>query len=323
MRLWSVCLLIVAVAAASVGCGSSPHAYNFFSRSAKPKQVVHNSDYRVMSFNLRTKFVGDGPNYWDHRKEYVVQSIQKFSPDLLGTQECQASQARYLKAHLPGYEFVGAGRNDGKGDGEMCGIFYRSDKFTKLDQGHFWLSETPYEPGSKSWGSSYRRMVSWVKLIPRSGGEPFYFFNTHLDNSSERARVQQAWLLRRMIDQIADGRSTIVTGDFNTGYETTPYQLLVHGPQDWRGYLVDTYSQVNKVTGHGEGTRHKFHGGTDGDRIDWIMTTDNFTTVSATIDRTHYGGRYPSDHFPVTAVVRQQQGSRFAGHRSSYYAGGS
>ena len=61
----------------------------------------------------------------------------------------------------------------------------------------------------------------------------------------------------------------------------------------------------------------------DGERIDWIMTTDNFTTVSAAIDRTHYGGKYPSDHFPVTAVIRQEQGSRFAGHRSSYYAGGS
>jgi endonuclease/exonuclease/phosphatase family metal-dependent hydrolase len=299
-----------------------PQASSFFSRRSAQRNVAGHGDLRVMSFNLRTKFFADAHNHWDHRRDLVVRSIKQFSPDLLGTQECQVSQARYLKSQLPGYQFVGAGRDDGEAGGEMCAIFFRNDKFTKLDQGHFWLSETPYKAGSKSWGSSYRRMVTWVKLMPHSGNrEPFYFFNTHFDNSARRARVQQAWLLRRMIDQIADGRPSVVTGDFNTDSDTTPYQLLVRGPQDWRGYLIDTYRKINPVPREGEGTRHKFSGGTSGDRIDWIITTDNFTTINAAIDRTQYGGKYPSDHFPVTAVLRLQDGSRFAGHRSTYVGG--
>lgn len=321
-----MCRILSVLAVVSVmlsGCGTGTQSYNFFGKRQTTQTATNNNDYRVMSFNLRTKFIMDAHNHWNHRKDLVAQSIKQFSPDLLGTQECALDQAMYLKSQLPGYQFVGAGRDDGKAGGEMCAIFFRSDKFTLLDKGHFWLSETPDQPGSKSWGSSYRRMVSWVKLAPRGGNrEALYFFNTHLDNTAARARVQQAWMLRRMMDAIADGRPAIVTGDFNTDSETTPYQLLVRGPQDWRGYLIDTYREVNPVPAETEGTRHNFHGGTSGDRIDWIITTNNFATLNAAIDRTNYNGQYPSDHFPVTAVVRMQRGSQFAGHRSTM-AGGS
>lgn len=304
------------------GCAADTQSYNFFNKRQAGQRLANTSDYRVMSFNLRTKFIIDAHNHWNHRKDLAAQSIKRFAPDLLGTQECQVGHAMYLKSQLPGYQFVGAGRDDGKAGGEMCAIFFRGDKFTKLDQGHFWLSETPDEPGSKSWGSAYKRMVTWVKLAPRDGSrEAFYFFNTHLDSSAARARVQQAWLLRRMIDQIADGRPVIVTGDFNTDSDTTPYQLLVRGPQDWRGYLIDTYREVNPVPGPNEGTHEGFNGGMAGDRIDWIITTDNFATLDAAIDRTNYNGQYPSDHFPVTAVVRMQRGSQFAGHRSTLVGG--
>jgi endonuclease/exonuclease/phosphatase family metal-dependent hydrolase len=313
---------ICCLSAILAGCSSLPDPYSFLNRKPARQRAAISDNYRVMSFNLRTATIIDAQNHWNLRKELVVRSIKKFSPDLLGTQECQASQATYLQDELPGYQFVGAGRNNGKLGGEMCGLFYRNDRFIKLDEGHFWLSKTPDKPGSKSWGSAFKRMVTWVRLAPRDGSkQAFYFFNTHMDNSSELARVQGAWLLRRKIDQIADGRPVIVTGDFNTDSDTTPYQLLVHGPQDWRGYLVDTYRQINPTPGENEGTRHKFYGKTTGERIDWIITTNNFTTVNAAIDHTKYKGQYPSDHYPVTAVLRLQAGSQFAGHRSTFGGG--
>ena len=141
-----------------------------------------------------------------------------------------------------------------------------------------------------------------------------------MDNSAEKARVQGAWLLRRKIDEIANGAPVIVTGDFNTDSDTTPYQLLVRGPEQWRGYLVDTYRKLNPESNR-EGTRHNFFGGHGGDRIDWIITTNNFTTLDADIDRTSYNGRYPSDHFPVTAVVKLRAGSPYAQHRSAVVGG--
>ena len=59
-----------------------------------------------------------------------------------------------------------AGRDDGKEKGEMMALYYKRDRFEKLDSGHFWLSETPDVPGSKSWGAWSTRMCTWVKLQP-------------------------------------------------------------------------------------------------------------------------------------------------------------
>src|SRR5688572_6320951 len=76
-------------------------------------------DLRVMSFNVRVKTLFDGPNFWQFRKGFLVTRIRAFDPDLLGTQECLADQTDYLREQLPGYEYFGAGRNDGERRGEM------------------------------------------------------------------------------------------------------------------------------------------------------------------------------------------------------------
>ena len=47
-----------------------------------------------------------------------------------------------------------------------------------------------------------------------------------------------------------------------------------------------------------------FKGGTVGSRIDFIFHTADFTATAAAIDRTSRAGRYPSDHYPVTAVLQ-------------------
>ncbi len=65
---------------------------------------------RVMTFNIRYGTAGDGDNTWPKRQELVLETIQKFNPDLLGTQEVLAFQADYLSEHLKGYGFVGVGR---------------------------------------------------------------------------------------------------------------------------------------------------------------------------------------------------------------------
>jgi endonuclease/exonuclease/phosphatase family metal-dependent hydrolase len=50
-------------------------------------------------------------------------------------------------------------------------------------------------------------------------------------------------------------------------------------------------------------TFHSFNGGTDGDHIDYIMFGTGVTAKSAEIIRTHDGAVYPSDHYPVSAVL--------------------
>jgi endonuclease/exonuclease/phosphatase family metal-dependent hydrolase len=69
--------------------------------------------------------------------------------------------------------------------------------------------------------------------------------------------------------------------------------------------LTDAFRSVNVTSPKEQGTRHDFSGDKNGPRIDWILATPEFTPRSASIDHTKEGGRYPSDHFPVTAVLRR------------------
>jgi endonuclease/exonuclease/phosphatase family metal-dependent hydrolase len=262
-------------------------------------------DIRVMSFNLRVATLVDGPNYWDFRKGLVVDTINNFGPDLLGTQECSLGQANYLRKQLADYGFVGAGRNDGKLRGEMCAIFFRAARFTRLAEGHFWLSETPQVPGSRGWDAAFPRMVTWVKLRDRSSGSVLCFFNTHFDHRGPEARDQSARLLRQHIDQIAGNLPVIVSGDFNTDEGTAPYRTMLLGTGASIQRYTDTLRAVtNSRATDQEGTLHNFSGRMAGARIDWILTSGQFRTVRAAIDHANDGVRYPSDHFPVTAVLR-------------------
>jgi hypothetical protein len=113
------------------------------SSSAQSPELI-----RVMSFNIRYGTANDGINRWDLRKEFLVETIRNFDPDLLGTQETLASQRDYLAQALDGYGVVAAGRDDGKDGGEMAALFYRKDRFEPIEQGHIWLSETPEKVGS-------------------------------------------------------------------------------------------------------------------------------------------------------------------------------
>lgn len=264
---------------------------------------------RVMSFNLRRKFHLDGVNFWEHRKDIAAQTILDDHADIVGTQECLADQRDDLLQRLPGYRFVGAGRDDGKDAGEMCGIFFRGSRFALLDRGHFWLSTHPDRPGSKSWGTAYPRMATWVKLGDRSSGRELFVFNTHLDHSSSSARREGAKLIREQIAKIAGRSPVVLTGDFNDSGGSDSHRILADASTSKRSRgktptgMVDTFVAQHGTADRRTGTRHGFDGSTGGDRIDWILVSKTLTPVDAAIVRTDYDGRYPSDHFPVTATL--------------------
>jgi endonuclease/exonuclease/phosphatase family metal-dependent hydrolase len=266
---------------------------------------------RVMSFNVRYGTARDGENHWDKRKAFLAETVKKFDPDLLGTQETLGFQRDYLAKELPAYGVLGVGRDDGKEKGEMMALYYRKARFEKTDGGHFWLSETPDKAGSRSWGSSLPRMVSWVKLRDRKAPKApaLIFYNTHFDHLSGRARTESARLLRKRIDRLDKGTAVIVTGDFNAGEGSEPYKALF-GKQDEKvSPLRDTYRVAHPKKGESEGTFSGFKAGAKkGARIDWIACTDHLKVLKAGIDRTERKGRTPSDHFPVTAVLEWKSG---------------
>ena len=282
-----------------------------FMTCPSPAQSENDGTLRVMSFNVRLGSANDGEHRWDLRKELLVETIRGFDPDLLGTQETLSFQRDFLEQNLPGYEVLGVGREDGIERGEMMAVFYRADRFEQLDAGHFWLSETPDVPGSRSWDTAWTRVVTWVRLRDRlADGQPeLYFFNTHFDNESRQARTEAAKLFWRHIADLEPGANVILTGDFNTGEETVPYNALFASREDGATLLRDVYRVAHPQRSDEEGTFQGFDPTQrTGARIDWIAATSGFEVVSADIDHTTRDGRPPSDHFPVTAVLKWTSG---------------
>ncbi|MDX2034725.1 MAG: endonuclease/exonuclease/phosphatase family protein [Blastocatellia bacterium] len=266
------------------------------------------ADVRVMSYNIRYGTAQDGENHWDRRREFLIETIKAFDPDLLGTQETLGFQRDYLAERLGGYDVLGVGRDDGGEKGEMTALYYRRDRFEKLDGGHFWLSETPDKPGSKSWDTSLTRMATWVRLRDRRQprAKPLVFFNTHFDHRGEQARLESARLLRRRAAAaIAAGDRVIVTGDFNAGEESAPYRAFFGLDENVPSPLRDVHRVLHPTRAADEGTFSGFKAeAVSGPRIDWIGVSREWRVLAAAIDRTARNGRTPSDHFAMTAVLR-------------------
>ncbi|MGB2824489.1 MAG: endonuclease/exonuclease/phosphatase family protein [Phycisphaerae bacterium] len=261
------------------------------------------AELRVMSFNIMKARSDRRSGPWDVRKQPVGMAIRAFGPDLLGAQEVQSFQAEYLRGELREYGFVSAGRNSGMFAGESVAILFRSDRFERLDEGHFWLSKRPEVPGSRNWGSVVPRMVSWVQLRDSARKRPLFLFNAHFDPLSWRARMRSVWVLRQQIVRLAGRLPVIVTGDFNTQAGNKTYSTVLGGMNDGGLELIDAYRSAHRQKERYEGTWHGPSGRRARRRIDWVLHTRHFKTIRADIDRDRRNDRFPSDHFPVTAVL--------------------
>jgi len=263
-------------------------------------------DIKVMSYNIRYGTAKDGESHWDKRKAFLVETVKAFDPDLLGTQETLADQRDFLAQQLPKYGVLGVGRDDGKEKGEMMAVYWRKERFEKLDAGHVWLSETPDKPGSKSWDSSLPRMATWLKLrdLKAPDAKPVLWVNTHFDHMGKKARVEGAKIIRDRVLALGKGCSVIVTGDFNAGEGSEPYSALFGKAGDVESPVVDTFRVASPKKGAEEGTASGFKAdATRGARIDWIACSRDWKVAKAGIDRTAKDGRTPSDHFAVFAVL--------------------
>ena len=237
-----------------------------------------------------------------------MDTIHAFGPDLLGTQETLRDQRDFILSKLAGYESFGVGRDDGKDGGEMAALFYRTSRFEKLVGGHFWLSETPDKVGSKGWDAALPRIATWVKLRDRQNenGKPIFFLNTHFDHQGRQARREAAMLIRKKVLELGADCDSIVTGDFNAGADSDVFSALYADHALQESPLVDTFTQAHPKHEEGQGTFSGFQStAITGPRIDWVGCSRSFRVLAAAIDRTQRDGRTPSDHFPVTAILKR------------------
>jgi endonuclease/exonuclease/phosphatase family metal-dependent hydrolase len=261
---------------------------------------------RVMSFNIRNSGARDGENHWSRRTELVYSTIRSFDPDLLGLQEVLADQYDALLQTFPDYAPVGVARDDGARKGEWSVVLYRKSRFEQVSAGNFWLSDSPETVGSQGWDAACVRICSWAKLWDTATKKEFLFANTHFDHEGKVARINSALLLRARLPKLAGDSPLILSGDFNCTEESAPYKTILAPPsaeQPEQKQLFDSYRLVHPNRTETESSFHEFKGTTAGLRIDWILHTAELKPTAAEIIQKNTEGRYPSDHYPVTAVL--------------------
>ncbi|MFN2284823.1 MAG: endonuclease/exonuclease/phosphatase family protein [Anaerolineae bacterium] len=258
---------------------------------------------RVMSFNIRLNVSHDGPNAWPYRRDLAASMVHLHQPDVIGLQEVLPDQVDDLVARLPDFDWVGVGRDDGARKGEFAAVFYRRARLTLLDQGTFWLSETPDVPGSIGWDAVCIRIATWVKVRDTATNSTFFFYNTHFDHRGKVARQESARLLLQDALTRSGNAPVIVAGDLNCDERAPAYRLLTGDADDIPFRLWDAKTQ-SATPHHGpSGTFHAFTGELR-DRIDYIFVSDGVHVLRHAILADYWDGkRYPSDHMPVVADV--------------------
>ncbi len=266
------------------------------------------TELRITSSNIRYGTADDGVNAWGKRRELLFKVLTDQTFDSAGLQEALAFQLDELDVALPTYGRVGVGRDDGKTKGEYSAIVYLKARYEAVSSGTFWFSDTPETPGSMSWGNTLPRICTWARLKNIATGRHYYHYNVHYDHLSQPSRERSSQLLAARIAQRAEQADpVIVTGDFNAEPDNLAITYLLgtasvdgmQNPFKMQDAWLDFHASESDSTTH-----HAFMGGTTGGiHIDYVMYGPGVMSKSAEIVRTHEGDVYPSDHYPVSAVL--------------------
>ena len=258
------------------------------------------SNLRVMSFNILR---GDtqGPDHlWSARKDACLAMMASDAPDIVGLQECTSVQRDDILDAFPRYGAVGVSVSGLKISAypkvSSNPILYDGEKFLLEDWGTFWLSDTPDEPGSYTWGYDKPRTCTWARLRLRCGGQRLYFFNAHVENAGGQEAKEKSILL--IIERIKalnpDGSVPVIFGGDMNNVISASAPL---GPM--ASFLVHIPSHA-PVTDKGR----TFNGfsATGGSALDHLFCSSAFRLKRFSVDRKAYAGiTYISDHYPVYA----------------------
>lgn len=237
--------------------------------------------------------------------------IRLHRADLAGLQEVQLGQLHDLQQLLPEWSWAGMRGRAGKGEGdEHVPILYRTTRFELVDQGVFWLSETPEVEASKGWDAAITRICVWAKLRNRRTGKELVLMNTHFDHVGEQARAESAKLIMQRAPAIAKNLPVIVIGDMNCLDSSQAYATFTGKEVSASGSSADRFRLSDAL----HTTLRPHHGPTStfqgfgplppNQRIDFIFVTPKVKVLQHAILTDQWNlDRWPSDHLPVLAEV--------------------
>lgn len=243
---------------------------------------------------------------WSTCSKSIAKQINWESPNIFGTQECTRRQVVTLQGLLDGYQWIGVGATDGQEQGKYAAIFYRSERVQLLEQGTFWLSETPDTPAI-GWDSTTPRICTWGLFRDRKTQKEFYYMNVQMDEDGTTARSKSAELvMQRIAEMTADGtKSVILTGGFHIAQTEQAYKLFTK-----TGTLKDCYvAAAQRFAENGTNNQADYRLYTD-KRIDHIFVTAQATVNAFAVLTDGYwtttsgNARHTlSTHYPIFARI--------------------
>lgn len=270
-----------------------------------PSLTLRAQEIQYATFNIRYAN-GDRhtPRDWKLRRDSLARFIQTREISICGMQEVLHEQLVDLCKLLPGYDYVGVGRDDGRKKGEYSPIFYLRKDWKVLDSGTFWLSPTPDVIGSKGWDAALPRIATWALLRHHRTGQQVMAVNTHFDHVGQQARIESGKLILQKSSQLAQDVPLVLTGDFNVGEESDVYQSITHQP-DFP--ILDTFH----ASAPHEGITYTWHNFAripvrQCSKIDFIFASPQVQVLRTFIpaeDRTP-DAFLMSDHNPVIATLK-------------------
>ena len=259
-------------------------------------------ELNVMTFNIRLDVPSDSLNSWQYRKDNAAEMVRMNDVDILGMQEVLLNQMNDLKERLPQYTAIGVGREDGADKGEFSPIFYKKDRFSAIESGTFWVSETPEVAGSKGWDASYIRVATWAILKEKTTGKEIFAINTHLDNDGLIARKEGGNLLLKKAEELGKGLPIVLTGDFNDTPQSEAIKNITDASK--ANYLVDSKTIALKTSGT-DWTFHNFGRLAESERplIDYIFVSKQIKVQDYAVLPDTLNGTFVSDHKPVLSKI--------------------
>lgn len=260
---------------------------------------LFSQEFNVISYNIRLNTSHDGENAWPNRSKMVSGLLRFHDADIFGLQEALYEQIEDLENDLEDFTRIGVGRDDGKKGGEFCPVFYKPSKLILLEDGNFWLSETPEKPGL-GWDAACNRLVTWGLFQSKVTGKQFLVLNTHLDHKGTEARKNSAILIKERIKEMTYNKDlpVILTGDFNLTPDEEPILLI-------KNFLKDS-REISYEPPYGpEGTFNRFKIDSDLEkRIDYIFINRKVKILKYATLTDMKNKRFPSDHLPVFVKLR-------------------
>ncbi len=225
------------------------------------------ANLRIMSFNLLADDWNNKPAV-PGRDEKAFDAIKRYSPDVVGVQECNAVWYYLCEKNFPEYAFVNSGNNKVGSNVNYSTLLYNTDKVT--------LTEFGQSAYSNNSNNRFTLNMTWGLFEQKADGKKYIAISTHWGLTAEIRMVQAKELAAKIAElKTKYNVPVFAMGDFNAGDSTEEFNSFLKESEfadskriaETQGVICQTFHR-----GDGTGTKEDYNSGY------WKLGTASFRT---------------------------------------------